>query len=122
MLGAANDFRQVQDALHGVTGGLSIAFETTRQGLVAALVIQLTLTALKKSEAEFLDAGSEYCSKHIVDVPAKTCVRKTCRFRTKTLSSLRHLPSFWGPLQFLRSLLNAGLTCTLKSSTSRGLN
>ena len=66
VLGSANDFSQVKDALHGVTGGLSIAFETTMQGLVAALVIQLTLTALKKSEEEFLDACSEYCSKHIV--------------------------------------------------------
>ena len=66
VLGASSDFSQVKDALKGVTGGLSIAFETTMQGLVAALVIQLTLTALKKSEEEFLDACSEYCSKHIV--------------------------------------------------------
>ena len=66
VLGASSDFSQVKDALKGVTGGLSIAFETTMQGLVAALVIQLTLTAIKKSEEEFLDACSEYCSKHIV--------------------------------------------------------
>lgn len=66
VLGAASDFSQVKDALKGVTGGLSIAFETTMQGLVAALIIQLTLTALKKSEEEFLDACNEYCSKHIV--------------------------------------------------------
>lgn len=66
VLGVSSDFSQVKDALKGVTGGLSIAFETTMQGLVAALVIQLTLTALKKSEEEFLDACSEYCSKHIV--------------------------------------------------------
>lgn len=66
VLGAASDFGQVKDALKNVTGGLSIAFETTMQGLVAALVIQLTVTALKKSEEEFLDACSEYCLKHIV--------------------------------------------------------
>jgi biopolymer transport protein ExbB/TolQ len=66
VMSASSDFSQVKDALKGVTGGLAISFETTMQGLVAALVIQLALTALKKSEEEFLDACSEYCSKHIV--------------------------------------------------------
>ena len=66
VLGGTNDFSQVKDSLKGVTGGLSIAFETTMQGLVAALIIQLILTTVKKSEEEFLDACSEYCSKHIV--------------------------------------------------------
>lgn len=66
VLGSASDFEQVKLALRGVTGGLSTAFETTMQGLVAALVIQLVQTGLKKSEEEFLDACSEYCSRHIV--------------------------------------------------------
>lgn len=66
VLGAADDFGQVKDALRSVTGGLSVAFETTMQGLVAALVIQLALTALKKSEEEFLDTCGEYCVRHIV--------------------------------------------------------
>lgn len=66
VLSSASDFEQIKIALRGVTGGLSTAFETTLQGLVAALAIQLTLTALKKSEEEFLDGCSEYCSKHIV--------------------------------------------------------
>lgn len=63
---SSSDFEQIKIALRGVTGGLSTAFETTLQGLVAALAIQLTMTALKKSEEEFLDASSDYCSKHIV--------------------------------------------------------
>lgn len=66
VLSSASDFEQIKIALRSVTGGLSTAFETTLQGLVAAMAIQLTLTALKKSEEEFLDSCSEYCSKHIV--------------------------------------------------------
>lgn len=66
VLSSSSDFEQIKNSLRGVTGGLSTAFETTLQGLVAALVIQLTQTGLKKSEEEFLDACSEYCSKHVV--------------------------------------------------------
>jgi len=66
VLSSASDFEQIKVALRGVTGGLSTAFETTLQGLVAALVIQLLMTMLKKSEEEFLDSCSEYCSRHIV--------------------------------------------------------
>lgn len=66
VLSSANDFEQVKGALQGVTSGLSVAFETTMQGLVAALAIQLFMTALKKSEEEFLDSCSEYCARHIV--------------------------------------------------------
>lgn len=60
------ELSQIKEALRDVTAGLAIAFETTMQGLVAALVIQLLMTALKKSEEEFLDACQEYCSRNIV--------------------------------------------------------
>lgn len=60
------ELSQIKDALREVTAGLAIAFETTMQGLVAALVIQLLMTGLKKSEEEFLDSCQEYCSRHIV--------------------------------------------------------
>lgn len=66
VLASANDFEQVKASLRGVTGGLSTAFETTLHGLVAALIIQLIQTGMKKSEEEFLDGCSEYCSRHIV--------------------------------------------------------
>lgn len=66
VLASANNFEQVKGALQGVTSGLSVAFETTMQGLIAALTIQLTMTALKKSEEEFLDSCSEYCTRYIV--------------------------------------------------------
>ena len=66
VLTTTSELNQIKGALQQVTGGLAVAFETTMQGLVAALFIQLLLTALKKSEEEFLDACSEYCVRHIV--------------------------------------------------------
>jgi biopolymer transport protein ExbB/TolQ len=66
VLGGASDISQLTGALRGVTAGLATAFETTLQALVAALFIQLILTALRKSEEEFLDACGEYCMRNIV--------------------------------------------------------
>lgn len=66
VLSASNDMTQVKEALQDVAGGLSVAFETTLQGLVAALIVQLMLTSTKKSEEEFLDACSEYCVRNVV--------------------------------------------------------
>lgn len=66
VLASSSELNQIKDALREVTAGLAIAFETTMQGLVAALVIQLLMTALKKTEEEFLDACQEYCSRNIV--------------------------------------------------------
>ena len=54
-------------ALKLVTGGLGLAFDTTLEALVAALAIQLTITFLRKSEQEFLDGCSEYCTRQIVN-------------------------------------------------------
>ncbi len=54
-------------ALRKVTAGLGVAFDTTLEALVAALVIQLLITFLRKAEQQFLDQCSEYCSRHIVN-------------------------------------------------------
>ena len=67
VLQTADDLSQIKSALQDVTGGLATAFETTLQALVAALFVQLLLTFLKKSEQEFLDACSEYCTRHVVN-------------------------------------------------------
>ncbi|MCA9124128.1 MAG: MotA/TolQ/ExbB proton channel family protein [Planctomycetaceae bacterium] len=67
VLETADDISQIKDSLQDVTGGLATAFETTLQALVAALLIQLTLAFLKKSEEEFLDECQAYCAKHIVN-------------------------------------------------------
>jgi len=66
VLSSTTELSQIKTSLQGVTAGLSVAFETTLEGLVAALVIQLLLTALKKAEEEFLDSCHEYCVRNIV--------------------------------------------------------
>lgn len=67
VLQGAAELGEIKHALQGVTGGLATAFETTLEALVAALVIQLYLTYLKKSELEFLDHCAEYCVKNVVN-------------------------------------------------------
>lgn len=67
VLQETEDIEQIKGALKDVTGGLSTAFVTTLQALVAALFIQLTLTFVKKSEQEFLDECNEYCTDQIVN-------------------------------------------------------
>lgn len=60
------DMEKLKSSLSGVTGGLAIAFETTLIALVAALIIQLLLTMVKKSEEDFLDDCSDYCHLNII--------------------------------------------------------
>ncbi len=67
VLQTAGELSQIKTALKDVTGGLSTAFLTTLEALVAALIIQLILTFLKKSEEEFMDACSEYCVRNVVN-------------------------------------------------------
>jgi len=58
---------QLIDALKGVTGGLATAFETTLVALIAALIIQMAISMLKKQEEEFLNDCDEYCHQHIIN-------------------------------------------------------
>ena len=67
VLETAGEMDQIKEALKDVTGGLGTAFVTTLQALVAALVIQLLLAFLKKSEEEFLDECTEYCVRNVVN-------------------------------------------------------
>lgn len=66
VLAGSSDIAALRPALQEVTGGLGTAFETTLQGLVAALAIHMVLTVLKRSEEGFLDQCKEYCQRHIV--------------------------------------------------------
>lgn len=66
VLGSASEVSEIAGALRGVTAGLYTAFDTTLVALVAALIIQITLTFLKKNEEEFLDACAEYCVRNVV--------------------------------------------------------
>lgn len=66
VLGAAKDISQISSALKGVTAGLATAFDTTLVALVAALVVQLLITIMRKQEEEFLDAAMEFALRHVV--------------------------------------------------------
>jgi hypothetical protein len=66
VLGDASEIEEISGALKGVTSGLSIAFDTTLVALLAALVIQLLMTALRKAEEEFHDAAMEFGIRNIV--------------------------------------------------------
>ena len=66
VLTADADMSKLIPTLSLVTAGLSTAFETTLIALVIALFLQLIATSLKKSEEEFLDECTEYCTVNIV--------------------------------------------------------
>lgn len=66
VLSSAKDVTEITSSLTTVTSGLGTAFETTLLALVAAVVIQLRMTFLKKTEEEFLDSCREYCMVNVV--------------------------------------------------------
>lgn len=66
VLSADDAMGALKSTLQRVTAGLSVAFDTTFVALVAALSIQLILTALKKQEETFLDDCKDYCHRHII--------------------------------------------------------
>ena len=57
---------QISSALKGVTAGLATAFDTTLVALVAALIVQLLMTVMRKNEEEFLDAAMEFGLRNVV--------------------------------------------------------
>ena len=61
-----SDPQELIAALGNVTGGLSIAFETTLIALVIALIIQLLMTVVLSREEAFLDECSDYCHRNII--------------------------------------------------------
>ncbi len=66
VLSNAGEMSELKTALQNVTGGLSTAFETTLEGLVSALCIQMLMTGMQRKEEQFLDACRDYCQKNIV--------------------------------------------------------
>ena len=64
--GGCSDPAELINSLGGVTGGLSIAFETTLIALVIALAIQLLMTIVIHKEEHFLDECSDYCHRNII--------------------------------------------------------
>ncbi|MGK0259433.1 MAG: biopolymer transport protein ExbB/TolQ [Candidatus Azotimanducaceae bacterium] len=78
VLAKTSDSSQLSEHLKDVTAGLSTAFETTLQGLAAALIIQLLTTGLRKSEERFLDDCREYCHRNIISRLRTVDVNVTC--------------------------------------------
>ncbi len=66
VLADAQDLSQIKPALQRVTTGLSTAFDTTMLALTAALVMQMLLTVVRKSEEEMMDECKEYCQRNII--------------------------------------------------------
>lgn len=66
VLAAGGEMSALRESLKGVVGGLSIAFGTTFEGLIATLVLQMILTFFRKSEEEFQEACDDYCHRNIV--------------------------------------------------------
>jgi biopolymer transport protein ExbB/TolQ len=66
VMAASDIISNLKTSLQGVTKGLATAFDTTLLALVAALTIQLLLTALKKKEEYFLDECKDYCHANII--------------------------------------------------------
>lgn len=66
VLSDGSGLEALKTALSRITGGLSVAFDTTFIGLVAALAIEMLHRGLKKREENFLDDCKEYCHANIV--------------------------------------------------------
>ena len=66
VLANSEGIAQIKEGLKGVTGGLSTAFDTTLIALVAALLVQMIMTNIKKKEEDFLDDCTDYCMRHVV--------------------------------------------------------
>ncbi|MGQ9823070.1 MAG: MotA/TolQ/ExbB proton channel family protein [Thermogutta sp.] len=64
--GGGGDLASLTNGLRDVTAGLGTAFDTTLVALIAALVIQIGVTSLRKAEYEFLEACSDYCHRYII--------------------------------------------------------
>jgi len=66
VLTSAGEMEQLRGALQSVVGGLATAFETTLQGLVAALFIHMLMIMMRRREEQFLDDCKDYCQKYVV--------------------------------------------------------
>lgn len=56
----------LKESLAPVTGNLSVAFDTTFLALVFAMVVQMTMTFLRRQEDLFLDACRDYAHGNII--------------------------------------------------------
>ncbi|MBN1593960.1 MAG: MotA/TolQ/ExbB proton channel family protein [Candidatus Coatesbacteria bacterium] len=60
------DIAQIKSGIGLVTGGLSVAFETTLLALVVSLVMMIPMSALQKTEENLLSAFDRYCIDKVI--------------------------------------------------------
>ncbi|QNN22236.1 hypothetical protein HED60_08100 [Planctomycetales bacterium ZRK34] len=65
-MSTATDIGALKDKLGEVTGGLSVAFDTTLVALVMSLLVSIPTTALRKSEEDLLNRVDEYCNENLL--------------------------------------------------------
>lgn len=65
-IGSAVDLDVMKDSIGSVTGGLSIAFETTLLALVMSILIMFPASWLQKLEEGFLADVEDYCDENLV--------------------------------------------------------
>lgn len=62
----AQNIEALKEQLGEVTGGLSVAFDTTLVALVMSLLVSIPTTALRKSEEDLLNGVDEYCNENLL--------------------------------------------------------
>jgi len=63
----AGDVEQIKAGLGGVTGGLSVAFETTLLALVFSIIVMFYSTYIRKREDDLLTSVEDHCVEHLVN-------------------------------------------------------
>lgn len=66
VLNSETNIASLRESLGGVTGSLGVAFDTTFLALVMAVIIQMTMTLLRKKEELFMDDCREYAHVKII--------------------------------------------------------
>lgn len=66
VISQAASIEALKPELQKVTGGLATAFDTTFVALVAALIIQLLLVMVRKSEEQMMDQLKQFCQRHLI--------------------------------------------------------
>ncbi|MGH0033100.1 MAG: MotA/TolQ/ExbB proton channel family protein [Myxococcota bacterium] len=65
-VGSAVDLEVMKNSIGSVTGGLSVAFDTTLLALVMSILIMFPASSLQKWEEGFLADVEDYCDEHLV--------------------------------------------------------
>ncbi|MEX2673417.1 MAG: MotA/TolQ/ExbB proton channel family protein [Phycisphaeraceae bacterium] len=66
VLQQSGEMEELRQSLQHVTAGLATAFETTLQALIAALLIQLLMTLVRRNEELMLDSFIDYCDRQVI--------------------------------------------------------